>query len=315
MSPPIRHQQEERPDLQYDNHRTSDSSSSSSIRLPPFDHSLSEDEKVVHGFLEIIQTKVEQGILTFLEPLEKKMILQPILYPAFYIGSLTSITTFIFLRKAPLYIMNQYIIPYYYHPSSIFAQVANHKRRSPFKESTVLKPFSILLDTIMSTLLGISVGIWFVDKAKIYQTIEDIPLIAGKSQLSNALCTDFISYYKTIPKSFWVQNEDDILTTITHVIENCKKRQAYEKQLLQTTQQQEHEFLTRNETILGIRPKPQDDDAEKNNGSSPISLPNAVPYDILQQVSMDDTEEEEERFQIKELEEIMDWAEVDDYEE
>jgi hypothetical protein len=260
----------------------------SSLRLPPFDHSLSEDEEVVLKFIELIQAKFDKGLLS-IQGKEKTMLANAITYPGLYIGSITSMATFVFLRKAPLHIMNRYIIPAY--NTSSFSVKPNNTAAQPtkFAEPWLLRPVTILIDAALSTMAGLTAWISFTDKQRLYDTMAEIPLLQGRSHLSDALCDDFIHlYHHDIPPSFWTDNEDDILTTITRVVQNCEKRRAFEKKI----QQGQDPFLVDNYSM----------DQRESSGSDFVSLPTQVPLDIFEQIQ-DETVY---------IEDVMDWAEVDD---
>ena len=273
-------------------HSPSPSSQTSQIRLPPFDHSLSEDEKVVHKFLETIQTKMDQGLFGTLQENEKALLLQPIMYPGIYIGSLTAVASFVFLRKTPLHIINRYFIPYYNHPSSIFVKVKYPSEMpSSFTEPKLLQPFTLMIDALLSSIVGLTTWITFTDKQKIYDAMTEIPLLQGRSTLSDVLCDDFIHlYHREIPKSFWQEYEDDILTTISRIVQNCEKRRAFE-----------HKIRQGQDISIWSEFSVEKDDSQ----SEFISLPTKVPKDILEPSPLESMDQDD----------VRDWAEADDFQD
>ena len=53
----------------------------------------------------------------------------------------------------------------------------------------------------------------------------------GKSEISNALCADFIDIHKQVRPRFWKEYTDDSLTAISTFVNNCEKRHLYQKQI------------------------------------------------------------------------------------
>lgn len=94
-----------------------------------------------------------------------------------------------------------------------------------------MKPFSLLFDTTLSLAMTGTIWIMATDKEKLYKTASDIPLIEGRSDISDVLCTGFIAQYDSIRPEFWKEYKDDGMTAITDFVENCRKRQAFERRL------------------------------------------------------------------------------------
>lgn len=94
-----------------------------------------------------------------------------------------------------------------------------------------MKPFSVLFDGLLSTAMAGTVWILATDKQKLYDTASDIPLIDGRSDISDNLCSDFIAQYDSIRPEFWKEYRDDGLSAIQEFVANCRKRQAFERRL------------------------------------------------------------------------------------
>ena len=106
-----------------------------------------------------------------------------------------------------------------------------HGNKPNFKESRALRPFSILFDGLLSAAMIGTVWMLATDKHKLYDTASDIPLIEGRSDISDKLCSDFIAQYNSIRPEFWKEYTDDGLSAIQEFVANCRKRQAFERRL------------------------------------------------------------------------------------
>ena len=245
----------------------------------PYSNSMSEDELVTKNFLAIVQNKVDGGQLRLPKGSEERNILEEVIvYPGFYAGTLFGLTQFFVMRRAPSYFMkwnwqrmqkNKEIVTQY------------DPQKHAYKETLWAKPFSILFDGFFSCISGLSVWMIFMDKQKVFNTAADIPLMKGKSMISDTLCTDFLDEHKRIRPDFWRDYKDDSLTAIQTFVLNCKKRKVYEKQI-----QKEMNMTTINDEMEDIIP----------------SLPTKVPDDILLTEPNDENESD-------------DWASIEAFEE
>ncbi len=87
-------------------------------------------------------------------------------------------------------------------------------------------------DAAVSLVAGITVWSLSINKKKAFYSAADIPLIEGKSEISNHLCTDFINiYHNEVRPKFWKEKRDDALKAIEQFVRNCEKRKLYEKKL------------------------------------------------------------------------------------
>jgi len=192
-----------------------------------------------------------------------------VMYPGFYAGAFVGMAQFFIMRRAPIYLMNRHLRQTAKQQKDVI------QKSSVFREDKWTRPWTILLDASFSMATGTCVWLVSLDKEKMFQTTADIPLMEGKSNISDSLCGDFIQEYNNIRPAFWDEYKDDSLTYLQNFIQNCQKRQAYERQL-------------KREMMI-------DETTES------ISLPTKVPQDILQV-------EEEER-------QSLDWATIEDFEE
>lgn len=89
-----------------------------------------------------------------------------------------------------------------------------------------------IFDAFVASLIGFGAWSLSVDKNKVLNLLSDIPLMEGHSEISNALCSDFIQIYKneTTPK-FWKEHTDDTMVAISKFVRNCEKRQIYQREI------------------------------------------------------------------------------------
>lgn len=234
---------------------------------------LSEDERVCKSFIELVQEKFDNGLLSVPKGSpERKLLDNVVIYPGFYAGAFVGMAQFIIMRRAPIYLMNRHLAK---------QKQKQAQQAVPFREGSWSRPWTLALDASFSIATGLFVWMLALDKKKMFQTTADIPLMEGQSNVSDALCSDFIQHYHTIRPEFWVEYKDDSLTSLQDFVKNCQKRQAYEKK------------IRKEQMMIG---------EETNNNNESISLPNKVPLDILQTV------EEEEK-------QLFDWANIEDFEE
>ena len=75
--------------------------------IPP-NNNLGEDELLLKGFYDLMQIKADKGEFQRImdEPNDRRAV-KKALMPSFYLASATAITTFVVLRKAPRWFMNQ----------------------------------------------------------------------------------------------------------------------------------------------------------------------------------------------------------------
>ena len=104
---------------------------------------------------------------------------ESVMYPGAYLGAAVGLAQFVFLRKAPIAMMRR-------------------AGQTNFQESAKMKPFSLLFDAVLSTAMAGTVWIMATDKDKVFKTASELPLVEGRSDVSDALCDDFIAQYETI---------------------------------------------------------------------------------------------------------------------
>jgi len=219
-------------------------------RFPPFDNSLSQDEKVVKAFVDTIQFKLDHHILKAPKGKERKLLQDAVFFPGFYIGAIAGVATFVLLRRGPIYVMNRMNASNNINnqvkaqtqaqqllknkSSSLVSQTpkTNHTKKPEFKEGPIMKVVGTIFDGILSSMIGLAVWTVSTDKQKVFTTAADIPLIEGRSEISNILCDDFINIYRNdVRPNFWKEYTDDSLTAISRFVHNCEKRHLYQRKI------------------------------------------------------------------------------------
>lgn len=102
------------------------------------------------------------------------------------------------------------------------------------KPGFFLRAVKLGLDLFVSVSLGAWGTAFFTDSKKFMKDLSDIPLVEGRSLVSEELCDDFIDVYKAIPKKTWDKYNDKSvpLGAITNFVQNCLRRQMVEKDIL-----------------------------------------------------------------------------------
>ena len=70
-----------------------------------------------------------------------------------------------------------------------------------------------------------------MDKKGAFQAVSEIPLIEGRSAVSDTLCQDFIAQKGKVPKRLWKEYNDDAFVMLRDFIDNCQRRMQVERQI------------------------------------------------------------------------------------
>ncbi len=102
------------------------------------------------------------------------------------------------------------------------------------KPSFLFRTLKLGLDIFVSVSLATWGSLIFTDAKKLMDDLSDIPLVQGRSLISEELCDDFIDVYKAIPKKTWDKYDEKSvpLDAITNFVKNCLRRQIVEKEIL-----------------------------------------------------------------------------------
>ena len=236
------------------NSNTSSSDEPTRVRihaLIPPRNNLSDDELLAKTFIDIMQIKADSGELSriYREPQDRRGVLN-VMKPGLMFGGMTAIGTFIALRRLPKHLIKRslekrqsFVHGRDGHP--LFDAVRKQGPWLPhvktrrdgsisYHEGWFLAPCLITIDAILACAMGFLVSLVSTSNAKLFEAIADIPLVPGRSAVSDALCTDFIANYKRLPKELWTPNKiqfDNVTKNLKRFVENCQRRQGIERQL------------------------------------------------------------------------------------
>ncbi|KAL3778642.1 hypothetical protein ACHAW5_007532 [Stephanodiscus triporus] len=170
---------------------------------------------------------------------------------------------------------------YEFDPPAAVGTRPNNNGRPGF----FFRVFRLSLDTFVSLSVGAYASLYFIDKDKMMKKFAEIPLVEGRSLLSEELCGDFAKEFKKFDRRTWDANHPsltsgvrnvnvddgrDFRNTILGFVANCRRRGLYEREMRITQG-------LGDDAIVAIPPP-------------------GVPSDIA--VSLDDLFEEEERDEV-----------------
>ena len=103
------------------------------------------------------------------------------------------------------------------------------------KPGIFLRTLRLGLDLTVSVFMAAYGSLVFVDRKKLMDDISKIPLVEGRSLVSDELCDEFVDVYRRIPKQIWdkYQGKSDALDAISGFVRNCLRREMTEKKILQ----------------------------------------------------------------------------------
>jgi hypothetical protein len=106
--------------------------------------------------------------------------------------------------------------------------------QAPSKASTAsifLRGAKLGLDMFASLLMGAYTSMYFTDEEQIVAQIASIPLVPGRSVVSDEFCVMLQQELQQKPKEYWRHVESPYLQQIKVFCDNCRKRQVYEAKL------------------------------------------------------------------------------------
>lgn len=104
---------------------------------------------------------------------------------------------------------------------------------SPRQPGIVIRTIKFGLDIFVSGMMALYMSAVWTDKKRLLNEAAEIPLVEGRSLISDELCTDFMKNYATIPQDTWRKHRgtSDALTAIEAFVVNCHRRQMLEQTL------------------------------------------------------------------------------------
>ena len=103
----------------------------------------------------------------------------------------------------------------------------------PPKPRFILRAVKLAVDAFASVTVAMFASTQFADRTKLLRDMADIPLVEGRSLISDELCDDFVDVYRSIPKRTWDRYEGtvDTLDAIGKFVRNCMRRRIVEEEL------------------------------------------------------------------------------------
>lgn len=104
---------------------------------------------------------------------------------------------------------------------------------SPRQPGIIVRTIKFGLDIFVSGMMALYMSAVWTDKKKMLNEAAEIPLVEGRSLISDELCTNFMRHYATIPQDTWRKHRgtSDALTAIESFVVNCQRRQMLEQSL------------------------------------------------------------------------------------
>lgn len=223
-------------------------------RVTPFTpprNNLSDDELLAKTFIDLMQIKEDNGEFERIhrEPQDRKGVVK-VMMPGMIFGGIAAVGTFITLRRLPKHVMQRAMEkkesflhgrdgnPFYDLVRKQGPWLPHVKTRRDgsirFYEGWILSPILTAIDAVMACATGVVVCVVTTPRVKLFKAAADIPLVPGRSAVSDTLCSDFIENYKRLPKELWSSKKiqrDDVTKSIKRFVENCQRRQQMERQL------------------------------------------------------------------------------------
>jgi len=229
--------------------------------------------------------------------------------PAVKWGIISTVVTFAALRGAPALMRSR--MASRAHSTGIPPSSSIPRPAGPIRYTLGLG-----FDSLLSLVTGFNVTAFLTDFKKVRQELVKVPLVEGRSLLSEALCTDFIKEYnKTQSEGFdWSQSHSNMpqIQDISAFVENCKKRQAYEDQL------RNEQGLAPNQPVCIPSPGVSPDQSYKEEGYSQWTDMNSFSNNAEKDdrfLSDEMTGEMGNSIEVSNDEQLQKWNSFDDFED
>lgn len=252
-----------------------------------------EETEIFNRFTAIVKTKFTNSNINQLDELYKrpefaseKRILNEMNSIGLSKGMLSGLACFAFLRISPRLISN-----YLRRRVAGGGGINSSASKNPFQQMSssssgykfdsfpassqneerpglIFRGVRLMLDTFVSMSIGAYASIYFTDTNKMMEKFEKIPLVEGRSLLSEQLCHDFTKEFKSYGKQFWNSRHHAMTTDnnnrggdeggefrelIQGFVANCRRREIYEKDI-----RQEQGLGANDEVIVPTPGVPQD---------------------------------------------------------
>ena len=165
------------------------------------------------------------------------------------------------------------------------------------KPGLFIRSLNLGFDIMLSFFAAIEGTKYFTNTTQILDDISSIPLVKGKSLISDELCSDFINVYRSIPKETWKQYEANdgekqqginmVLQTISSFVRNCHRRKMVEKDCFSemngdasSSVLTDDDGTTHNNNKIENENSNTFGDEDNNNDDNSIYLNTSVPRDL-----------------------------------
>lgn len=108
----------------------------------------------------------------------------------------------------------------------------------------IIRGLRLGLDIFVSMSIGAYASIFFIDKDRLMKQFSEIPLVQGRSIISEELCRDFSDEFRKYKRVTWDNNhpalsgglgngneKSDFISGVEGFVANCRRRSIYEKDL------------------------------------------------------------------------------------
>ena len=159
------------------------------------------------------------------------------------------------------------------------------------KPGLFLRLLRLTVDAFVSLSVGAYASIYFTDTEQMMKRFADIPLLPGRSLLSEELCDEFTNEFRKFDRRVWDEKNGggggggeivDFRSTIQMFVTNCRRRHLYEEEL----RKEGGRFGGGGGLGGGMMSDYHGEDAIHTTDNPVIIPPPGVPSDIF--VSLDD---------------------------
>lgn len=102
-------------------------------------------------------------------------------------------------------------------------------QQSKSQKEKLSEASSIPVDIFLSLIVGASAALFLTDDVKMKDDLARMPLVQGRSLISEELCFDFIKEHDKIPAQVWTSKEaieSSSMQAIRTFVHNCQKRES-----------------------------------------------------------------------------------------
>ena len=101
------------------------------------------------------------------------------------------------------------------------------------KSRVLGKLLSIPVDIFLSVMIGCSATVFLTDPDRLRDDLSALPLVRGRSLVSDDLCGDFVREFRKHPEELWrhgkIRETEPNIVAIHEFVLNCGRRRAWEK--------------------------------------------------------------------------------------